>query len=389
MNAPNRSTHVNVVNGDPGVRSVMTTQFHRRLGALAGAVALLAAACSSSGGTDDPVPETAPATGVGSTNQIEGVVLNDVSELVKEVANGVVSVTQGQFRLSIDDFIEATLVPVGAGTGIVIDDEGHILTNFHVIEGAESVVVTSPDGTVRPATILGEAPDFDLALLEVADTTGLRPIPLGSSSALEVGDPVVAIGNALGLDAEVPTVSVGIISATSRTIGTAGDRLLRGLLQTDAAINAGNSGGPLLNRSGEVVGVNTAIASDAQNVGFSIAIDDVRSVIDAFLSGTGGAYSGLELLDNSAQRAAQLSLSTSDGVVVFDLSPGPGSTGGLARGDVIVEADGKVITSPADLTTVIDEAGPGASVKLDVIRGSDRLDVTIVVGERPVRIGVD
>ena len=182
---------------------------------------------------------------------------------------------------------------------------------------------------------------------------------------------------------------MGIISATSRTISTGGDRLLRGLLQTDAAINSGNSGGPLLNRSGEVVGVNTAIASNAQNVGFAIAIDDVRSVIDAFLSGTGGAYSGLELLDNSAQRAAQLGLSTSDGVVVFDLSPGPGSTGGLARGDVIVEADGKVITSPADLTTLIDEAGPGASIELDVIRGSDRLDVTIVVGERPVRIGVD
>ncbi len=278
-----------MVDGGPGVRSIMTTQFDRRLGALVGAVALVAAGCSSSGGTDDPVPEAAAATGVGSTNQIEGVVLNDVSELVKEVANGVVSVTQGQFRLSIDDFVEATLVPAGAGTGIVIDNEGHILTNFHVIEGAESVVVTSPDGTVRPATILGEAPDFDLALLEVADTTGLRPIPLGSSSALEVGDPVVAIGNALGLDAEVPTVSVGIISATSRTISTGGDRLLRGLLQTDAAINPGNSGGPLLNRLGEVVGVNTAIASDAQNVGFSIAIDDVRSVIDAFLSGTGGA----------------------------------------------------------------------------------------------------
>jgi S1-C subfamily serine protease len=164
---------------------------------------------------------------------------------------------------------------------------------------------------------------------------------------------------------------------------------LRGLLQTDAAINSGNSGGPLLNRSGQLVGVNTAIASDAQNVGFSIAIDDVLPVIDAFLDGVGGAYTGLELLDNTPQRATQLSLSTSEGVIVFDLSPGPGSTGGIERGDVIIAVNGNAITNQAQLTKLIDESGPGATLELRVIRGPDEIDVTITVGERPVRISVE
>ena len=352
-------------------------------------------ACSDSAG-ESLVESTLPGAVIGAADdanvdpgQEDRVVLTDVSALVKEVSGGVVSVTQSRFRLTIEEFVEAELVPVGTGTGIVIDNAGHVLTNFHVIAGAESVLVIGQDGVERPAQVIGEAADFDLALLELSDFEGLVPIPFGSSAALEVGDPVVAIGNALGLDVRVPSVSVGIVSATSRTIRAPGDLLLRGLLQTDAAINSGNSGGPLLNRSGEVIGVNTVIASDAQNVGFAIAIDDVRSVIDAFLAGEGGAYTGLELLANSPQRAAQLNLGTSDGVVVFDLSPGPGSTGGIQRGDVIVEADGVPVNSPAELNALIADAGPGAVIELGVIRGTTELVATLLVGERPVRISRD
>ena len=236
--------------------------------------------------------------GGGGDAPLAGVVLTDVSELVKEVRDGVVSVAQAQFDVQVEDFLEAQLVPRGVGTGIVIDDRGHILTNFHVIEGAESVNVTSRDGRVWEAQVVGEAPDFDLALLRVEDPEGLKPLTLGDSSALEVGDAVVAIGNALGIDATAPTVSAGIISARDRVITSQDGRTLQGLLQTDAAINPGNSGGPLLNAAGEVIGINT-LGGDAQSVGFAIVINGARELIERFLSGSGGPYVGVQLGDNT------------------------------------------------------------------------------------------
>ena len=341
------------------------------------AVGLIAAACS--GGSDDD--------GVlvgGGDAPLAGVVLTDVSELVKEVQDGVVSVAQAQFDVQVEDFLEAQLVPRGVGTGIVIDDRGHILTNFHVIEGAESVNVTSRDGRVREAQVVGEAPDFDLALLRVEDPEGLKPLTLGDSSALEVGDAVVAIGNALGIDATAPTVSAGIISARDRVITPQDGRTLQGLLQTDAAINPGNSGGPLLNAAGEVIGINT-LGGDAQSVGFAIAINGARELIERFLSGS--PYVGVQLGDNTPQRAAQLKLPTEEGTIVLGLSPGPGSTGGLQPGDVITHANGQRVRTASDLDAIIDGSAPGDVLELEVIREGGSVTVRVTVGERPVRVG--
>ena len=313
------------------------------------------------------------------------VVLTDVSELVKDTRDGVVTVSQTQYQVRVQDLLETRLVPFGVGTGIVIDDAGRILTNFHVIEGASAVVVTSRDGQQRPARILGEAPEFDLALLQVEDPEGLRPLPLGSSRDLEVGDPVIAIGNALGLDATSPTVSVGIVSATDRTITTEDGGVLQGLLQTDAAINPGNSGGPLLDGRGRVIGINTAIAGNAQSVGFAIAIDGARELIERFLEGSPRPDVGLQLIDNTPQRAAQLRLGVDSGAIVASLSPGPSGDAGLRPGDVIVMGGGRQIASASDFTTLVAEHVPGDVLVVVLVRQGTRFTLTITVGERPIR----
>ena len=366
------------------LRDRATRRWRGRLAiALLGLMALgvVAGACTGDSGGNGSL---ASAEGT----PVAGVVLTDVSDLVKQVREGVVSVAQAQFVIGVDDLQQTELVPQGVGTGIVIDDAGHVLTNFHVIQGAADIVVTGRDGRIRRAEIVGEAPDRDLALLRVADNAGLEPIPIGRSADLEVGDPVVAIGNALGIDATSPTVSAGIVSARDRTIRPDQGPTLTGLLQTDAAINPGNSGGPLLNAAGEVVGINT-LGGNAQSVGFAIAIDDARDLIARFLVGTGGPYLGVQLGDNSPQRAAQLRLPTDEGAIVLGLTSGPGTTGGLQPGDVILEVDGDPAASADEVQAIIDDSEPGDVLVLDVVRGHETLRVRVTIGERPVRVGAD
>lgn len=185
--------------------------------------------------------------------------------------------------VSIETTVQARRGPFavegeGAGTGVVIDDEGHILTNAHVVEGATSVTVTI-DGTSRSAEIIASDPLADIAVLQVGEPTGLKPVDV--SSAVSVGDEVLAIGNALALDGDL-TVTQGIVSATGRSIQTT-DGTLTDLIQTDAAISSGNSGGPLVNAAGQVIGINTAVAASdgstqASNIGFAISIDQALAV---------------------------------------------------------------------------------------------------------------
>ncbi len=308
-----------------------------------------------------------------------GVILYDVSELVKEVRAGVVTVTQR--RLTLDMFLRP-VESEGTGTGIVIDDSGHVITNFHVIAGAEEVTVVAADSRPRPARVIGGFAGNDLAVLEVADHEGLQPLPLGSSSAMEVGDPVIAIGNALGLDSSSPSVSVGIVSAKDRTI-TAGGTELTDLLQTDAAINPGNSGGPLLNGSGAVIGINTAIAGGAQNIGFAIAIDTVRPLIDSVLSGVGQPYVGVSMYDNTPALAERFGLATDQGVLIVQVLPtGPAASAGLEVGDIVVAVGGTPVASSADLQAAVEGAQVGDTLRFEVIRGRQRLLVDVTVGQR-------
>jgi S1-C subfamily serine protease len=307
--------------------------------------------------------------------------LYDVSDLVKQVRPGVVSVTQE--RVQIDFFGVPEEVPAGAGTGIVIDDTGHILTNFHVIEGASAVIVTAADGVGREATVVAQASTRDLALLEIDDATGLEPLPLGDLTTVEVGDPVIAIGNALGLDSTDPTVSAGIVSATGRTISTQLGTLQE-LVQTDAAINPGNSGGPLLNASGEVIGINTAIAGGAQNIGFAISVETAKQFIERYRLGVGEPFIGVQMVDNSPAAASQLELAVDAGALVIEIVPGsPAAAAGLQQWDVIVAIDGTTITTGGDVIAAVQQTVPGDEVAVEVVRSRDTRTLTVTVGERP------
>ena len=330
-----------------------------------------------------PSESTPPsgAAGQAAADPVGSLDLYDVSDLVKRVRGGVVSVTQERVRLDLFGVPEE--VPSGAGTGIVIDSSGLVLTNFHVIEGAARVVVTGEDGRQRDAEVVAEASSRDLALLQLEDTEGLQPLPLGTLETTEVGDPVIAIGNALGLDSTDPTVSAGIVSARGRTIRTQLGTM-QDLVQTDAAINPGNSGGPLLNAHGEVIGVNTAIAGDAQNIGFAISVDTAAKFIERYRLGIGEPFLGVQMVDNSAAAADRFDLGTDSGALIIEVvSASPASDAGLEQWDVIVRVGDTEIATSADAVSAITDANPGDRIELELVRGEERLVVEATIGERP------
>ena len=330
-----------------------------------------------------PSESTPPsgAAGQAAADPVGSLDLYDVSDLVKRVRGGVVSVTQERVRLDLFGVPEE--VPSGAGTGIVIDSSGLVLTNFHVIEGAARVVVTGEDGRQRDAEVVAEASSRDLALLQLEDTEGLQPLPLGTLETTEVGDPVIAIGNALGLDSTDPTVSAGIVSARGRTIRTQLGTM-QDLVQTDAAINPGNSGGPLLNAHGEVIGVNTAIAGDAQNIGFAISVDTAAKFIERYRLGIGEPFLGVQMVDNSAAAADSFDLGTDSGALIIEVvSASPASDAGLEQWDVIVRVGDTEIATSADAVSAITDTNPGDSIELELVRGEERLVVEATIGERP------
>jgi S1-C subfamily serine protease len=257
----------------------------RRAGALMGAAAAIALAAGAGGGwiaaraeSDNPTasPASVQTVGLSSTNTV-GAIVDALKSSVVSVDTEL-QVRQGPFVQDGE----------GAGTGIVLEN-GYVLTNAHVVEGAQQVTVTvAGETTGRSATVVGGSSADDVAVLKIDDPTGLVPATLGDSDAIAVGDPVVAIGNALGL-AGSPTVTQGIVSALDRSITTE-NGTLDGLIQTDTAISSGNSGGPLINADGEVIGINTAVAGSgggvqASNVGFVIPIDHAMSIVEQVLAG--------------------------------------------------------------------------------------------------------
>jgi putative serine protease PepD len=277
----------------------------------------------------------------------------------------------------------------GAGTGVVISEDGLILTNAHVIEGAGGdIAVRFNDGTTANAELVGASTDHDIALIR-ADRADLTPATLGSSDNLLVGDPVVAIGNALNLGGD-PSVTSGIVSAKDREISD-GSINLQNLIQTDAAINPGNSGGPLVNANGEVVGINTAIIAGAQNIGFSIAIDSVKDLIDDLKAG-GGDLNGdttvfeATTADLTSQEITQevkdyFEITADQGAVVESVVPdGGASAAGLQVGDVITAFDGETITSANQITQIARSHDPGDQVQVTFERRGERKTATVTLG---------
>ena len=270
----------------------------------------------------------------------------------------------------------------GAGTGFVITADGYIVTNNHVVEGQTRIEVAFTDGEVMSARIVGRDPSVDLAVLKV-DGTDLPFIELGDSDAAQVGDSVLVIGNALALEGGL-SVTSGIISGTNRTLTTNEGTTLVGMLQTDAAINFGNSGGPLVDAQGKVIGVATAIDADAQSVGFAIPISRAKPVIDDLRAGRKAAFLGVSTQNVTPALARELELEVDSGAYVTQVTADtPAERVGIEEGDVIVQIGDDEIATSADVLTAVRSHRPGDEVTVIVDRDGERITLTPTLQERP------
>jgi len=271
-----------------------------------------------------------------------------------------------------------------AGTGFVISPDGVIVSNNHVVEGATNIQAVFSDGTSRPAKVLGRNAASDLAVLKV-DGTDLPTLALGDSNEVQVGDDVVAIGNALALSGGL-SVTRGIISGLHREVPTNTGAMLEDLLQTDAAINPGNSGGPLVNSQGRVIAINTAIANPttAQNVGFAIPISNAQAIIDQLRNGRQPAFLGVESENVDVAKAAGRSVGVDQGAYLTRVVSGsPADVAGLRVGDVVVRIDDKSVDSSAQLGSVVRLYRPGDTVSVVVDRNGTEVSLRATLSEGP------
>ena len=271
--------------------------------------------------------------------------------------------------------------PRSGGSGVIVDPAGYILTNNHVIENAQSITVRLSDSRKFRATLVGRDPKTDLAVLKVEAPAPLPTAELGDSERLRVGQWVVAIGNPFGLDR---TVTVGIVSATART--RVGVTTYENFIQTDASINPGNSGGPLLNLDGRVIGINTAIVAAGQGIGFSIPINEAKSVMGQLIARgkVVRGWLGIVIQDLTDELATSFGVAEREGVLVADvMRGGPGEAAGLRPGDVIVRLGATRIREVPDLQRRVANVAPGQSVEVGVMRDRTTHRLTVHVGEMP------
>jgi putative serine protease PepD len=314
--------------------------------------------------------ETAPTRSVADGTQLS------VNEIYQRAKDGVVLVTRTQAQGS-------PFLPPGqgggggaTGSGFVIDDQGHVLTNQHVVDGAENVTVRFPNGDEVDARVVGEDASSDVAVLELESVpSGVTPVELGSSEALEIGDLVVAIGSPFGLEG---TVTSGIVSALHRELTAPDGFTIDGAIQTDAAINPGNSGGPLLDGQGRVIGINSQIASSSggnEGIGYAVPIETAKEVADALIAGRSieRAFLGVQLAE--ADEGAQVAAVTSGS---------PADKAGLQQGDLITEVDGEQVSAD-ELRRAVGAHKPGDKLELTVRRSGETKTVTATLGKRPTQ----
>ena len=338
------------------------------------------------GATPDAVPRAVTARGTLAEDE-----QNNIS-VFKTVSPSVVHITTIGLQRS---FFSADVmqVPRGTGTGFMWDDNGHIVTNYHVIEGASGARVTLNDQSTWKAGLVGAFPDRDLAVLRIeAPRDKIRPILLGVSRDLQVGQKVYAIGNPFGLD---QTLTTGIVSALAREIEAVTKRTIRGVIQTDAAINPGNSGGPLLDSAGRLIGVNTAIYSPSgasAGIGFAIPVDEVNRIVPKLIRD--GKFIRPTIGIQAAPPALQEALKLPQGVAVAGVLPESpalkaglkpflrGADGNVIIGDIIVALDGKPVAGLDDLLELLERHQPGDTVTLAIVRGEQKLEqkVTLAIG---------
>ncbi len=355
--------------------------------------------------TATPAPTLSPETAPISPGGIEGLE-QEFIQVYEKAGPGVVNITNRSYAY---DFFFRPVPQEGTGSGIVYDQEGHIITNYHVIEGAEELYVTLPDETTVEAKVVGADPSNDLAVLKVeADPDLLHPIPLGESKNLRVGQFVVAIGNPFGFER---TLTVGVISALGRVIQSPDDRFIGEIIQTDAAINPGNSGGPLLDLSGRVIGVNTAIFSPSQasaGIGFAVPVDTVRRVVPELIAR--GYYPhpwlGINMAWSLTPERRQIleevgmEVPVDQGLLIMEVAPdGPAARAGLRGGqqrvrignrilliggDILTAIDGQPIATDQDLLRYLDtQTTVGQTVQLTIWRDNQERTISVTLGERP------
>ena len=305
--------------------------------------------------------------------------LPSLSELVEKVKPAVASISvESETRGLFFDFTDE-----GAGSGIVVRPDGYIVTNFHVIQSATEIRVNLPNGETYVATVVGRDRVTDLAIIKI-DAEGLSVATFGDSDTLEVGDWLVAMGNALALRGG-PTVTLGIVSARGRTVIT--DRgPLYDMIQTDAAINDGNSGGPLVNLDGEVVGINTAILREAQGIGFAVSSTVASPIIDSLIAHgrVVRPLIGLTGIDVTPAGANRLNLTVTEGIIITRMSrDGPAFNAGIRVGDVIVKIDGIPTPDMPSFLTLLWTYEVGDSVQVDYVSNNVPVTVTVELVERP------
>jgi len=328
--------------------------------------------------TPTPTTETTQTT----TNQ-DYYTLPSITDVVDSVDPAVVSIVVG--TVSYNWFMQP--VPSeAAGSGIIIDGDGYIVTNNHVVEGSTSITVSLTDGRSFDATLVGADPDTDLAVIKI-DANNLPTASFGNSSALKVGEWVIAIGNALALEGG-PTVTVGVVSALGRTIEEESGATLYDLIQTDAAINPGNSGGPLIDLNGDVIGINTAKVSsvDVSGVGFAISSNSAQPIVDELITRgyVARPYLGVSLVTVTPAIVTSYDLKVDEGAMIYYMNPGtPASNAGLRPGDVIVGLDDVGIKTADDAILAIRSHSVGDTVQIKYYRGSSFQTVSATLTEKP------
>ncbi|MEO8715169.1 MAG: trypsin-like peptidase domain-containing protein [Acetobacteraceae bacterium] len=330
-----------------------------------------------------------------------------VAAINQKVRPAVVQITNNQKVQGKFGSANSAAVPTGVGTGFIIDKRGYILTNNHVVEGASSLTVATTDNKTYDGKIVGTYPQGDLAVVQITGNGDFPTVPLGDSSKLQVGDPLVAIGNALALQGG-PTVTTGVVSALGRVAqepgsgssgsgssgsgssgsaaNSAGGPFLVDLIQTDAAINPGNSGGPLLNAAAQVVGINTLGSSQAQGIGFAISINSAKPVADALIAGqpVPRPFVGITTGSLNPQQDAQLGLPANTGVGIGTVTPGsPADNAGLKADDIIMKFDGQTVQGEEGFVGSLLSHKPGDTVTFTILRATQQQDIKVTLGQAP------
>jgi putative serine protease PepD len=345
--------------------------------------------------------EALPLGGSNSNAQRDAALTEDESINVRIYRQASPAVANILTKATEYDFFMDPVPVEGAGSGFVIDPRGYILTNYHVVEGAQSIEVVLGDQSRHPAKFIGADQRNDVALVKI-DPKGkpLITLPLGDSSAIQVGQKVLAIGNPFGFQS---TLTTGVISALGRTVQTSQSTFIEEAIQTDAAINRGNSGGPLINSHGEVIGINSAIytpTGTTAGIGFAIPINTAKSIANDLI--TDGrvhrAFLGVETISIVGGLAEALDLPVQEGLLVETLTKGgPAATAGIhggdrvaqagmrrfyIGGDVIVGLDGQKVASQFDVNLVLNHHRPGDTITVTIYRGGKKMDIPVKLGER-------